>query len=113
MCALAPHDACILQEKVFSVLFRIRLVTWEEDHKVLDALFLFLEWAQLALFLVDPVFGWDIPWDGCARRARASSLRFISHPFPPPPLPCPLRATALSHERPPGARLLLSGLSTG
>ena len=54
----------------FSVLFNIRLRRWEADSKV-AFFFVLFEFAQIALFIVDPVWGWDIDWSGCAARRYA------------------------------------------
>lgn len=52
------------QEFCFSVVLLVQKIRWEEEGFVV-LLGQVLEWLQLALFLIDPVFGWDISWRGC------------------------------------------------
>ena len=47
------------------MLYHMQLVRWE-DNRAIAALVLLFEFAQLSLFIVDPVFGWDIDWSGGA-----------------------------------------------
>lgn len=54
--------------------FCIQEFRLDEDWKV-SSLFAFLEWAQVALFLLDPVWGWGFRWDaGCGLAGFASRI---------------------------------------
>ena len=52
------------EDYAFGVLFNVRLIRWESE-KVVAFFFLLFEFAQLALFVVDPIFLWDIDYDRC------------------------------------------------
>lgn len=41
---------------------------WETDYRI-AAFFLLMEFVQVALFIIDPVFEWNIDWNGYAFRS--------------------------------------------
>lgn len=48
---------------MFAAFHAISGCRWETDSRI-AAFFLLMEFIQVALFLVDPVFEWNINWDG-------------------------------------------------
>ena len=55
------------------MLTSIRQERWESDARI-AGVSLFLEFMQLALFVIDPVWGWAINWQGCAKSMTAAAL---------------------------------------
>lgn len=59
-----PKILILSQEVLLAGLSAVSKSRWEADYRI--AIFiLLLDFIQVALFIMDPVFGWDIEWDGC------------------------------------------------
>ena len=72
------NAAVVAQEMFFGVLTNMNLYRFD-SNLILSLVFWLLEYAQLALFIVDPVWGWDIDHKRCA--AEVSSCCFQHFPL--------------------------------
>jgi hypothetical protein len=59
------------QAYVFGCLSVVHRTSWADDKRIALLCCVF-EFVQSALYLVDPVFGWNIDWEGRCGRAPAS-----------------------------------------